>query len=58
MSSAPPPYVSEANPDTRPLPQGWITQFDSKYVNLISIHYDRRSADHDRRLRFGSYKAW
>ncbi|PPQ63974.1 hypothetical protein CVT24_009096 [Panaeolus cyanescens] len=31
MSSAPPPYASTANPDTRTLPDGWITQFDPNY---------------------------
>ena len=28
--SAPPPY--ESNPDTRPLPEGWISQYDPKWV--------------------------
>ncbi|PFH50570.1 hypothetical protein AMATHDRAFT_60851 [Amanita thiersii Skay4041] len=31
MSSSPPPYDSNKNPDTRPLPPGWITQFDTNY---------------------------
>ncbi|KAF8898164.1 hypothetical protein CPB84DRAFT_1168473 [Gymnopilus junonius] len=29
LMSAPPPY--EHNPDTRALPDGWITQFDNNY---------------------------
>jgi len=28
--SAPPPF--QVNPDTRPLPEGWISQYDSKWV--------------------------
>lgn len=31
---APPP----SNPDTRPLPDGWITQFDNKYVLQSGFH--------------------
>ncbi|KAF9076665.1 hypothetical protein BDP27DRAFT_1313706 [Rhodocollybia butyracea] len=29
--SAPPPYPPSENPDRRPLPGGWITQYDSNY---------------------------
>jgi len=34
--SAPPSYGSQpVNPDSRPLPEGWIQQYDPKYVSII-----------------------
>lgn len=35
--SAPPPYPPSENPDRRPLPGGWITQYDSKCVHRQSF---------------------
>lgn len=39
MSAPPQSYGAPSppsNPDKRPLPEGWITQFDSKYVSELN----------------------
>ena len=53
MSHAPPGYGPPApvNPDSRPLPEGWTQQYDSKYVLFVDIQSS--SADQFRSpLRF------
>ena len=40
MSHLPPPPYSETpvNPDRRPLPEGWIQQYDSRYVRSLDFN--------------------
>jgi hypothetical protein len=46
MSQPPPPSYEPQNPDRRPLPEGWIAQFDSKSVcSLLSQSLCPDSAD-------------
>lgn len=34
MSAPPPTFPSQENPDRRPLPEGYITRYDERYVVL------------------------
>ena len=47
MSAPPPAFPSQAaeNPDRRPLPEGYITRYDERYVvlYLLLIAYSDRS---------------
>ncbi|KAJ3786851.1 hypothetical protein GGU10DRAFT_386291 [Lentinula aff. detonsa] len=36
--SAPPPYPPNQNPDTRPLPPGWISQYDNNYRTWFYVN--------------------
>ncbi|KAJ3721140.1 hypothetical protein EV361DRAFT_883937 [Lentinula raphanica] len=36
--SAPPPYPQSENPDRRPLPPGWVTQYDSNYRTWFYVN--------------------
>lgn len=36
--STPPPYESQRNPDTRQLPPGWVSQFDSNYKTWFYVN--------------------
>ena len=59
MLSTPPPY--ESNPDTRPLPEGWIAQFDSKWVSSTDSYRSTLSAWDLTLILFNalsSYNAW
>jgi hypothetical protein len=39
--SAPPPYGAPPNPDTRPLPPGWVQQYDNKCARARARGGDR-----------------
>lgn len=56
--SQPPPYSSNGppiNPDRRPLPPGWIEQWDARYVCCtVAIVAELLTA----RTNHHSYKTW